>query len=113
MIQNLIFWPVLVKILSMNNFDFLKKTPTEIDREIAQRVRAVRRRRKISQEKLSEKSGVSLGSLKRFERTGQISLLSLTKLAVALGMQQELERLFTEVPFLTIEEVINENDEAT
>lgn len=97
----------------MNNFDFLKKTPTEIDREIAQRVRAVRRRRKISQEKLSEKSGVSLGSLKRFERTGQISLLSLTKLAVALGMQQELERLFTEVSFLTIEEVINENDEAT
>lgn len=76
-------------------------------------MRAVRRRRKISQEKLSEKSGVSLGSLKRFERTGQISLLSLTKLAVALGMQQELERLFTEVPFLTIEEVINENDEAT
>ena len=64
-------------------------------------------------EKLSEKSGVSLGSLKRFERTGQISLLSLTKLAVALGMQQELERLFAEVPFLTIEEVINENDEAT
>ena len=97
----------------MNNFDYLKKTPTEIDREIAQRVRAVRRRRKISQEKLSEKSGVSLGSLKRLERTGQISLLSLTKLAVALGMQQELERLFTEVPFLTIEEVINENDEAT
>ena len=94
-------------------YEFLKKTPTEIDREIAQRVRAVRRRRKISQEKLSEKSGVSLGSLKRFERTGQISLLSLTKLAVALGMQQELERLFTEVPFLTIEEVINENDEAT
>ena len=84
-----------------------------MDRKIAQRVRAVRRRRKISQEKLSEKSGVSLGSLKRFERTGQISLLSLTKLAVALGMQQELERLFTEVPFLTIEEVINENDEAT
>ena len=76
-------------------------------------MRAVRRRRKISQEKLSEKSGVSLGSLKRFERTGQISLLSLTKLAVALGMQQELERLFTEVPFLTIEEVIHENDEAT
>ena len=97
----------------MNNFDFLKKTPTEIGREIAQRVRAVRRRRKISQEKLSEKSGVSLGSLKRFERTGQISLLSLTKLAVALGMQQELERLFAEVPFLTIEEVINESDEAT
>ena len=97
----------------MNTFHFSKKTPIEIDREIAQRVRAVRRRRKISQEKLSEKSGVSLGSLKRFERTGQISLLSLTRLAVALGMQQELERLFAEVPFLTIEEVINENDEAT
>lgn len=86
----------------MNNFDFLKKTPTEIDREIAQRVRAVRRRRKISQEKLSEKSGVSLGSLKRFERTGQISLLSLTKLAVALGCSRSWRDCLRKSRFLPL-----------
>ena len=38
----------------------------------------------LTQEGLSNKSGVSLGSLKRFETTGQISLESLLKLAVIL-----------------------------
>jgi transcriptional regulator with XRE-family HTH domain len=38
----------------------------------------------LTQEGLANKSGVSLGSLKRFETTGQISLESLLKLAVIL-----------------------------
>lgn len=47
-------------------------------------------------------------SVKRFESTGQISLVSLTKLAIALGMADELRSLFTEVPYRNIQEVINE-----
>lgn len=74
---------------------------------IAQRIRNIRRRRKISQKRLSEKSGVSLGSVKRFERSGEISLFSLTKIAIALEIDRELEDLFLEVPFLSIEEIIN------
>lgn len=66
----------------------------------------LRRRRKISQKELAARSGVSLGSLKRFEQTGEISLQSLTKLAIALGAEGELETLFAEVPFESIEEVI-------
>lgn len=38
----------------------------------------------LTQEGLANKSGVSLGSLKRFETKGQISLESLLKLAVIL-----------------------------
>lgn len=38
----------------------------------------------LTQEGLANKSGVSLGSLKRFEKSGQISLESLLKLAVVL-----------------------------
>ena len=56
----------------MNNFNFLSKTPKEIDKLIAARIRNIRRRRKISQKRLSEKSGVSLGSVKRFESSGEI-----------------------------------------
>ena len=89
------------------NFDFTEVTPLEINMGIAKRVRALRKRRKISQAKMSELSGVSLGSLKRFESTGEISLLSLTKIAIALGVQSELKGLFDDVPFLTIEEVEN------
>lgn len=88
-------------------FDFEFKTPVEIDRLIAERIRTIRKRRKISQKKLSEKSGVSLGSVKRFEQSGEISLISLTKIAVALDVSRELEELFAEVPFLSIEEVIH------
>lgn len=91
----------------MKTYNFNRKTPGEIDKMIAGRIRSIRRRRKISQERLSEKSGVSLGSVKRFERSGEISLISLTKIAIALEIEQELEDLFEEVPFLSIEEIIN------
>jgi transcriptional regulator with XRE-family HTH domain len=48
----------------------------------------------LSQSTLSQKSGVSYGVLKKFERTGQISLESFLKLAWALGMTERLEELF-------------------
>ena len=67
----------------------------------------LRKRKKISQKALAVKSGVSLGSLKRFEQTGEISLQSFTKLAIALEVEGELESLFSEVPFDSIEEIIN------
>lgn len=94
------------------DFKFLFKsaTPQEINIEIANRIRAIRRRRKISQERLSEKSGVSLGSVKRFERSGDISLLSLSKIAIALGIEKELQNLFVSVPFQSIEEIKNAED---
>lgn len=88
----------------------LWETAEEIDLALAKRVRNIRKRRKISQEKLSRLSGVSYGSLKRFETTGQISLLSLTKLAIALDCAEEIRSLFTQIPYLTIEEVIRENN---
>ncbi len=67
----------------------------------------LRKRKKISQKELAVRSGVSLGSVKRFEQSGEISLQSLTKLAIALEVEGELESLFSEVPFGSIEEVIN------
>lgn len=92
----------------MNNaFSFLKKTPVEIENLISNRIRMIRRRRKISQQKLSELSGVSLGSVKRFESTGEISLLSLVKIAIALDIEGDLENLFAEIPPQSIEEIIN------
>lgn len=68
----------------MNTFNFNKRSPIEINKLIAARVRDIRKRKKISQEKLSEKSGVSLGSVKRFEGSGEISLISLTKIAIVV-----------------------------
>lgn len=91
-------------------FPFLQKTPKEIEKQIAERIRAIRKRRKISQQKLSEISGVSLGSVKRFEQSGEISLLSLIKIAIALDISSELEHLFENVPPMSIEEILNERN---
>ena len=84
------------------------ETAEELDKKLAERMRRIRRRRKVSQQKLSDMSGVSYGSIKRFETTGQISLLSLTKLAMALELADELRDLFTQVAYRYIQEVINE-----
>lgn len=85
-----------------------QKTWTEINNNIAQKIVHLRKRKKITQKQLAARSGVSLGSLKRFEQSGEISLQSLTKIAIALDVENELEDLFNNVPFASIEEVINE-----
>lgn len=96
----------------MNNLNFLfnETTPGDINKKIAERIRAIRKRRKISQKELGEKSGVSLGSVKRFEQSGEISLLSLTKIAIALEIDDEMKNIFTDVPFQSIEEIKNAKD---
>ena len=87
---------------------FIWETAEELDLKLAQRVRNIRKRRSISQEKLASMSGVSYGSVKRFESTGQVSLLSLTKIAMALDIADELRNIFSQVPYRDIKEVINE-----
>lgn len=76
-----------------------QKTWTEINNDIAQKIVRLRKRKKITQKQLAARSGVSLGSLKRFEQSGEISLQSLTKIAIALDVENELEDLFNNVPF--------------
>lgn len=84
------------------------ETAEELDQKLAGRIRNIRKRRSISQQKLADMSGVSYGSIKRFETTGQISLVSLTRIAMALGIADELRTIFTQVPYRNIQEVINE-----
>ena len=89
--------------------NYIWETPEEINLKIADRLKNIRKSRRISQKKLSEISGVSYGSIKRFETTGQISLLSLTRIATALDVVNELREIFSQVPYKNIQEVINEN----
>ncbi len=89
---------------------FVWETPDELDKKLAVRVRNIRKRRSLSQQQLAEQSGVSYGSIKRFEQTGQISLLGLTRIAVALDIADELRELFTRVPYKDIQEVMNETN---
>lgn len=69
-------------------------TPAEMLKAIAARAREKRLALNLSQQTLALKSGVSHGVLKKFERSGKISLESLLKLALALGALSEFEQLF-------------------
>ncbi len=92
----------------MNNFDFLR-SPNEMNMEIAIRVSVRRKEKKITQVQLAASSDVSLGSIKRFERTGEISLSSLIKIAFALGCESDFDKLFSKKGYSSIQEVIDEH----
>ena len=77
----------------MSNYS-LSKQPREVMLELAYRLRRIRKAKKWSQAELADRSGVSLGSLKRFETKGEISILSLLKLAHTLGRLEEFDDLF-------------------
>ena len=70
------------------------QTPMDIQRELAARAKARRLALNITQAELAERSGVSLGSLRRFESTGEISLRSFLELALVLGELKEFSTLF-------------------
>ena len=85
------------------------KTAPDICKRIARNERTLRKAKGLTQAELSKKSGVSLGSLKRFETTGQISLTSLSNLAIALQVEDDFLSLFEKQHYNSIEEVIREN----
>ena len=69
----------------------LSKKPSDSLREIAQRHKVLRKQAGFSQSELAKRSGVSLGSLKRFETSGQISLESLLLLADVLNRLDDFD----------------------
>jgi transcriptional regulator with XRE-family HTH domain len=76
----------------MSHFSVNKK-PYDFLQEIALRHKALRKQAGFSQSELAKRSGVSLGSLKRFEITGQISLESLLKLTDVLNRLNDFEAI--------------------
>ena len=83
-------------------------TPSDIAKNLADKVKNVRKRRKITQEQLAARSNVSYATLRKFEQTGQISLESFIKLSMELGLSDELNTLFTQPVYQSIEEVIHD-----
>lgn len=90
-----------------NEFSFLR-SPADISMQIANRMQKKRKANKLTQIQLAEKSGVSLGSIKRFERLGEISLSSLVKIAFILDCEDDFDALFARKEYRSIQEVIDE-----
>jgi transcriptional regulator with XRE-family HTH domain len=76
--------------------DINLKTPRDFRLEIAAKAKAQRLSLDISQRELAGRSGVSLGSVKLFEKSGLISLKSLLEIALVLGRLPDFDNLFAE-----------------
>lgn len=85
------------------------ETPYEMALDAAKRFRKVRTSKKITMKELSRRSGVPYATVRRFESTGEVSFLSLVKMASALGEDQQITGLFADTVPQTIEEVIRGN----
>ncbi len=68
--------------------------PSDVLLEVAIKIKRLRKEALMSQPELAKRSGVSHGSVKRFEQTGQISFESLLKILHVLNRLHEMESLF-------------------
>ena len=91
--------------------DFLQDAnPTAIMRGIAERVKRNRLELNLTQKALAARSGVSFSSLRKFETTGEISLKSLIKIAIALDAADVFADLFSRKQYQSINELIQKTE---
>lgn len=96
----------------MNNilaseFELGNVNVSAITNTIAQKVRQNRLELNLTQNALATRAGVSFGSLRRFENTGEISLKSLILIAIALDATSEFDALFTKQKYQRIDQLVN------
>lgn len=84
---------------------FELRSPREIADLLARRVKALRLERGWTQQEIADRSGISLATYRRFERSGRISLERLLKLAVILDAHGSFEDLFALPPVRSLSEL--------
>ena len=83
-------------------------SPSIAQKKIAQNLKERRLQMNLTQEGLSARSGVPLATLRKFEQQGLISLESLLKLMMVLGMLESMVAAtkVSQTSFSSIDEVI-------
>lgn len=82
------------------------KSPMEFAKDISKRAKQKRIQLNMTQQELADRSGVSFGSVKRFEQKAEISLKHLLHIAIVLRLAVEFESLFTEPRYESIDDVL-------
>lgn len=93
--------------LNDSMLSLIGKTPDKLMLGVSERVKQRRLEKNWTQKMLATKAGVSLGSYRRFELSGEISLRSLVMVAFALDMTDEFESLFSSRSYQSIDDIIN------
>ena len=90
-----------------NILSIINRTPDEMMRSIAKRVKERRLEKNFTQMTLASRAGLTLASYRRFETTGEISLRSLVMIALALDMTSEFETLFSTPTYQSISQLLD------
>ncbi len=81
-----------------NKFDISDFVPVvteqSVKNEIVKRFKKRRKEYGITQRDLSKRSGVSYGSIRRFELSGEISLHSLLRISAVIGCLKDFNQIF-------------------
>lgn len=80
-------------------------TPHDVELLLAERLRAARRALGWTQAELASRSGVSVATIARLERSGQGQLSSFLHLCAALGRLDDLEALLKPAPPRTMDDL--------
>ncbi len=83
------------------------KTPIQICASIAERVKMRRLELNLTQDGLSARADVNLATYRKFERTGEISLRNLVKIAFSLNTIDAFQLLFEQKQYEHINDVLN------
>ncbi len=98
-------------ILAVNGFLPEAINAFSIAKDLALRLKTRRLELKFTRKKLAEKSGVSPGSIKRFENNYEISLKHLLALSIILDATEGFSLLFTKKQYESIDEVLKSQTE--
>jgi len=80
-------------------------TEQTITHDLVIRFKKRRKECGLSQKELSLRSGVSYGSIRRFEAQGDISLRSLLRISTAIACLEDFNGLYTRVHIKNLKEV--------
>ena len=74
--------------------DILLITPADVMLQTAQRAKALRLEQNITQQELADKVGIAVGTVKRFEKSGEIQFNHLLRIALVLGGLEDFSSIF-------------------
>lgn len=90
-----------------NILSLINKTPEDIIRSVAQRVKERRLEKNLSQKRIASRAGITFASYRRFETTGEVSLKNLVMIALTLDMTSEFDGLFSTPTYQSIDQLLN------
>lgn len=81
-------------------------TPSDVCRSVAGRVKSRRLELNLTQNGLAARAGVNIETYRKFERTGEISLHNLGKLAIALDVTTDFAGLFAQKQYQSLSDLL-------